>query len=66
MAEGYMRAKYGDRYEVFSGKLTWKVAQPWSEPGDDSECRAKQKALEMIERLKKKQQGRSPPVQPTD
>lgn len=39
----------------FSGKLTWKVTQPWAEPGDDRERAAKQKALEMIERLKKKQ-----------
>ena len=39
----------------FSGKLTWKVTQPWAEPGDDSERRAKQRALDMIERLKKKQ-----------
>jgi tetrahydromethanopterin S-methyltransferase subunit A len=38
-----------------SGKLTWNVTQPWSEPGDDKERAAKQKALEMIERLKKKQ-----------
>lgn len=38
-----------------SGKLTWKVTQPWSEPGDDAERAAKQKALELIERLKKSQ-----------
>lgn len=38
-----------------SRKLTWTVTQPWSEPGDDSERAAKQKALELIERLKKKQ-----------
>jgi len=37
------------------GKLTWKVTQPWAEPGNDKERAAKQKALEMIERLKKKQ-----------
>ena len=41
-----------------SGKLTWTVTQPWAEPGDDRERAAKQKALELIERLKKKQ-GRS-------
>lgn len=39
----------------FSGKLTWNVTQPWAEPGDDSERVAKQRALEMIERLRKKQ-----------
>jgi tetrahydromethanopterin S-methyltransferase subunit A len=34
------------------GKLTWSITQPWAEPGDDSERIAKQKALEMIEKLK--------------
>ena len=38
-----------------SGKLTWNVTQPWAEPADDKERAAKQKALELIERLKKKQ-----------
>jgi tetrahydromethanopterin S-methyltransferase subunit A len=38
-----------------SGKLTWTVTQPWAEPGDDGERAAKKKALELIERLKKKQ-----------
>ena len=38
-----------------SGKLTWKVMQPWSEPQDDKEREAKKKALDLIERLKKKQ-----------
>jgi tetrahydromethanopterin S-methyltransferase subunit A len=45
-----------------SGKLTWNVTQPWAEPGDDGEREAKKKALELIERLKKKQEkSRSPP-----
>lgn len=45
-----------------SGKLTWNVTQPWAEPGDDSERAAKEKALELIERLKKKQgQVHDPP-----
>ena len=35
-----------------SGKLTWSVKQPWAEPGDDRERVAKQKALDMIEKLK--------------
>jgi hypothetical protein len=39
----------------FSGKLTWKVMQPWSEPQDDRERAAKQKALDLIARLKKEQ-----------
>jgi len=40
-----------------SGKLTGKVTQPWSEPGDDSERKAKQRALDMIERLKQRQKS---------
>lgn len=40
-----------------SGKLTWKVTQPWSEPGDDSERKAKQRALDMIEQLKQRQKN---------
>jgi tetrahydromethanopterin S-methyltransferase subunit A len=39
----------------FSGKLTWKVTQPWAEPGDDGERRAKQRALDLIERLRQQQ-----------
>jgi tetrahydromethanopterin S-methyltransferase subunit A len=38
-----------------SGKLTWMVTQPWAEPGDDRERAAKQRALDLIEHLKKKQ-----------
>jgi len=41
-----------------SGRLTWKVMQPWAEPADDQERAAKQRALELIERLKKRQQSR--------
>jgi tetrahydromethanopterin S-methyltransferase subunit A len=41
------------------GKITWNVTQPWAEPGDDSERAAKKKALDMIERLKKKQETSS-------
>jgi tetrahydromethanopterin S-methyltransferase subunit A len=35
-----------------SGKITWKVTQPWSEPKDDKEREAKQRALDLIERIK--------------
>lgn len=42
-----------------SGKLTWTVTQPWAEPGDDAERAAKKRALEMIGRLKDKQQKAS-------
>lgn len=38
-----------------SGKITWNVTQPWAEPGDDSERRAKQKALERIALLRERQ-----------
>ena len=41
-----------------SGKLTWKVTQPWAEPDDEKERVAKQKALELIERLKERQRSR--------
>jgi len=43
-----------------SGKLTWKVTQPWAEPGDDKERQAKQHALDRTDQLKKKQRCRSP------
>ncbi len=42
-----------------SGKLTWAVTQPWAEPGDEKERAAKQKALELIELLKKRQGQKS-------
>jgi tetrahydromethanopterin S-methyltransferase subunit A len=38
-----------------SGKLTWNVMQPWAEPGNEKERAAKMRALELIDRLKKKQ-----------
>jgi len=38
-----------------SGKLTWKVTQPWAEPGDNKERAAKQRALDRIARLKERQ-----------
>ncbi|MDD1687294.1 tetrahydromethanopterin S-methyltransferase subunit A [Methanoregula sp.] len=39
-----------------SGKLTWTVTQPYWEPADDGERAAKKKALELIERLRKRQE----------
>ncbi|MFZ5910311.1 MAG: tetrahydromethanopterin S-methyltransferase subunit A [Chloroflexota bacterium] len=36
-----------------SGKITWRVTQPWAEPPDDGERDALVRAMEMIERLKK-------------
>ncbi len=38
-----------------SGTLAWKVTQPWSESKDENERFASQKALELIEHLKKRQ-----------
>jgi len=35
-----------------SGKITWMVVQPWSKPQDDKERAAKQRALDMIGKLK--------------
>lgn len=35
-----------------SGKITWKVMQPWSEPKNDKEREAKQRALDLMERVK--------------
>lgn len=35
-----------------SGKITWNVTKPWSEPKDDKEREAKQKALELMEKVK--------------
>ena len=36
------------------GKLTWRVTQPWSAPCDEKEQDAVQKAKELMERLRKK------------
>jgi thioredoxin type arsenate reductase len=38
-----------------SGKLTWSVTKPWSEPEDEKERIAKQKMLDLIARMKEKQ-----------
>lgn len=35
-----------------SGKLTWRITQPWAEVLDDKEREAKRRAQELIERLK--------------
>jgi len=37
---------------LLGGRITWKVMQPWSEPQDDKERAAKQRALDMIDKLK--------------
>jgi tetrahydromethanopterin S-methyltransferase subunit A len=41
-----------------SGKITWRVTQPWAEPADEGEREAVRKAKEMIERLRARTQKR--------
>jgi tetrahydromethanopterin S-methyltransferase subunit A len=38
-----------------NGQITWQVTQPWSEPADDAELAARDKALAMIEELRQRQ-----------
>jgi len=38
-----------------SGKITWRITQPWAEPSDESECAAVKRAKELMERLKEKE-----------
>ncbi|ACL17842.1 tetrahydromethanopterin S-methyltransferase subunit A [Methanosphaerula palustris] len=40
------------------GSLTWKVTQPWAVPKDEKEQAAKQKALDLMERLRAHNAGR--------
>lgn len=37
-----------------SGRITWRVTQPWSEPEDEAERQARERALDMIRRLRDK------------
>ena len=37
---------------ALSGRITWRVTQPWTEPIDDNEREALKKAKELIERLR--------------
>ncbi|MBL6983067.1 MAG: tetrahydromethanopterin S-methyltransferase subunit A [Anaerolineales bacterium] len=41
--------------EPLNGKITWAVTQPWSEPEDDGEREALERAQAMVERLRKLQ-----------
>jgi tetrahydromethanopterin S-methyltransferase subunit A len=38
----------------FSGKITWRVTQPWSEPGDDKERESLKKVQEQMELMRKR------------
>jgi len=43
-----------------SGRITWRVTQPWAEPASEREQEARDRALEMIQRLRargKRKQG---------
>jgi tetrahydromethanopterin S-methyltransferase subunit A len=35
-----------------SGRITWRVSQPWAEPGDEKEQEALKRARDLIERLR--------------
>ena len=37
---------------ALSGRITWRVTQPWAEPIDENEREALKKAKELIERLR--------------
>ncbi len=39
-----------------SGRITWRVTQPWYEPTNESERKARDRARAMIERLRRKSQ----------
>jgi tetrahydromethanopterin S-methyltransferase subunit A len=41
-----------------SGRITWRVTQPWWEPANEKEREAKRKALALMELIKKKRGGR--------
>ncbi|WP_440950928.1 tetrahydromethanopterin S-methyltransferase subunit A [Methanosphaerula subterraneus] len=43
--------------EPIGGSLTWKVTQPWAVPKDEKEQAAKQKALDLMERLRTRNAG---------
>ena len=42
----------GNDFSPVSGKITWRVTQPWAEVMDENERDAKKKALELMERLR--------------
>ena len=40
-----------------SGKITWRITNPWLAQLDDKEAEAQKKAKELMERLKRKSRG---------
>ena len=45
--------------DPIGGKLTWKVTQPWAVPADEKEAAAKDRALALIERLRRRSAQRA-------
>ena len=43
---------------ALSGKITWKVMQPWGEPKDDAEREARQRAFDLMERIRERTRQR--------
>lgn len=41
-----------------SGKITWRVTQPWGEPADEKEREAKKRAEELLQRIRKRTERR--------
>jgi tetrahydromethanopterin S-methyltransferase subunit A len=39
---------------ALSGRITWRVTQPWAEPSDEGERQARDKAQQMIQQLKRR------------
>ena len=39
----------------FGGEITWRITQPWTEPADDEERQALQRARSMVEKLRRRQ-----------
>jgi tetrahydromethanopterin S-methyltransferase subunit A len=40
-----------------SGKITWRIGQPWTEPTEESEREGQQRAKDLIEKLKARSKG---------
>jgi hypothetical protein len=37
-----------------SGRITWRVTQPWAEPSDEKERAARDRARQLLERIRRK------------
>ena len=45
--------------EPLSGRITWRVTQPWTEPYDETEKEALDKARAMVEKLRKRSESQN-------